>query len=232
MKICDEGITFTEHLKYNKLKILLYVFYFFRSVFSRGLLNTLRLLTWEMKEEKRFGIQTSAIKKSDSSEFHHYQGASYLVLQRLFKALPETVKNYKLVDIGCGKGRAVFAAEHAGFDRLTGIELDAELLKAARENERRYALRRRASTIHFIHANALEYEYKNQPTVYFLFNPFNETVLRAVLQNIRASTRSDTWFIYMNPLFPAPFTEQQSEVVREIKTWRYREAIIYRWPEI
>jgi SAM-dependent methyltransferase len=213
------------------LKFLLYVFYFFRSVFSRGLLNTLRLLKAEMKEEKRFGIHTSAIQKSDSAEFHHYQGASYLVLHRLYSELPETVRDFDFVDIGCGKGRAVFVAEHAGFGHLTGIELDPGLLEIARENEGLYAFKRSASLIRFIHANALEYEYKDRPTVYFLFNPFNEAVLRSVLARIRASTRSETWFIYMNPLFPAPFSEQQSEVIQEVKTWRYREAMIYCWPK-
>jgi SAM-dependent methyltransferase len=212
------------------LKFLLYVFYFFRSVFSRGLLNTLRLLQAEMREEKHFGIQTSAIKKSDSAEFHHYQGASYLVLQRLFSELPETLRDFDFMDIGCGKGRVVFVAEHAGFDQLSGIELDPELLQVARENESRYVFKRNTSMIRFIHANALEYEYKDQPTVYFLFNPFNEMVLRAVLAKIRASTHSETWFIYMNPLFPAPFAEQHSEMIREVKTWRYCEAVIYCWP--
>ena len=209
---------------------MLYLYYFFRSAFSRGLLNTLRLLNMEMQGEKHYGIHTSAIKKSGSAEFHHYQGASYLVLQKLFAGLPDPVKSFDFVDIGCGKGRVLFVAERAGFDRLSGIELDPELLAVARENESRYAFKRPNSSIQLIHANALEHAYKDQPTVYFLFNPFNEAVLRDVLKKIRESTRSETWFIYMNPLFPAPFAEQRSELVREVKTWRYREAMIYRWP--
>lgn len=211
------------------MKILLYLFYFFRSAASRGLFNTLRLLRAELVYEKRFGILTSRIKKSDSKQFFHYQGASYLVLLRVLKAVRARSGNLAFTDIGCGKGRALFVAEHCGYSRLTGIELDAELLEEARRNEALYTSRRNDSAFTFMHANALEVNYPNQPAVYFLFNPFNEEVLRQVLEKIRASTTAETWFVYMNPLFTQPFLEQGSELAEEFKTQRYIEAIVYRW---
>jgi predicted RNA methylase len=77
------------------------------------------------------------------------------------------------MDIGCGKGRAVFVAEKLGFSRLRGIELDESLVAVANENKSKY-IKRPQSSIEFIHANALSFSYPNEPTVYFLFNPFNE----------------------------------------------------------
>jgi SAM-dependent methyltransferase len=225
-----EGINFTVQLKPNKLKIFIYLYYFFRSVFLRGLFNTVKLLTAERSYEKKFGISTSAIKKSNSKEFFHYQGAGYLVLLRVFRETVKLTEGFDFVDIGCGKGRAIFVAEYCGYNRLTGIELDKELTEDAYENLKLYPFRRADSEIEFVHANALVYPYENRPTVYFLFNPFNENVLTQVLGKIVLVNNCETWFIYMNPLYPRPFMETGMEVVRKYKTGRYTEALVFRKP--
>ncbi len=210
------------------MKIFIYIYYFFRSVALRGLINTIRLGGAEAKNEKEYGISTSSIKKSDSTEFFHYQGSGYLVLFRIFEYMAPQTKHFDFVDIGCGKGRPIFVAEHYGYNNLTGIELDKELIDAANENLKNYTLKRKTSQIRFIHANALEYNYQNIPTVYFLFNPFNEDVLKRVLEKIIMSTTSETRIVYMNPMYKQAFSENKFEVVTEIKTKRYLEAIIYR----
>lgn len=213
------------------MKYFLYIFYFFRSVFLRGFFNTIKLLQAEAVNEKKFHIKTAAIKKSDSSEYFHYQGASYRVLLNLFNDILPKTKDFTFVDIGCGKGRALFVAEYCGYNHLIGIELDDALLNEAKENLKSYAFKREDSSFSFIHQNAVDYPYKNEACVYFLFNPFNEDVLRKVLDKVCAATESETWFIYMNPLHPKPFKEKNIEVIREFKTGRYLEAIIYRIPK-
>jgi 16S rRNA G966 N2-methylase RsmD len=137
-------------------------------------------------------------------------------------------KNFAFVDIGCGKGRPVFVAESFGYQNLTGIDLDKELISTANENLKNYLLKSESSNIQFIAINALEYNYINQPTVYFLFNPFSEAVLKKVLNNIVSSTSSETWFVYMNPRFLDPFKHEKIELVSELKTNNYLEAMIYR----
>ncbi len=194
----------------------------------RGFANATKLIRAESHNEKKYGINTSSIKKSDSDEFFHYQGASYIVLYRIFELVTPRTKFFDFVDIGCGKGRPVFVAESYGYDKLTGVELDKELVEAANKNLNSYALKRKASTIEFINANALEYNYKNTPTVYFLFNPFNAEVLKKVLARISLQTKAETWFVYMNPKYKAAFTEDKFEILHEIKTKRYLEAMVYR----
>ena len=210
------------------MKIIIYFYYFLRSVFLRGLVNTFKLLKAEMDFEEKFGIKTSAIKRSESKEFFTYQGASYQVLLRIFSEISETTKGFDFVDIGCGKGRAVFVAEYCGYNQLTGIELDEELINDAINNAQLYKFKRKESNINFIHANALEYEYKNKPTIYFLFNPFNEDVMKKVLERICSLSTSETWFVYMNPLYPLPFGEKGIPCIQEIKTRFYKEAFIFR----
>lgn len=210
------------------MQIFLYLFYFIRSVILRGFFNTGRLLLAEKKNEKYFGISTSAIKKSDSDEYFHYQGAGYLVLLRLYKDIFIQTGHIDFVDIGCGKGRAVFVAEYCGYNNLTGIELNPQLVRSAEKNLRVYPFKRPASQICFIHQNALEYEFENKPTVYFLFNPFNEKILDKVLEKITGATRSETWFIYMNPLYQGSFARNKIKKVKEYKTRFYTEAVLYR----
>jgi len=210
------------------LKFPILVFYFFRSMFLRGPIHTFKLLAAEISFEKKLGIKTSSFKKSESTEFFHYQGASYLVLQEIFSGIFEQTKPFNFVDIGCGKGRVIFVAEFAGYNHLTGIELDDLLLKVALNNEILYTRKRKSSIINFVHNNALNFDYKNLPTLYFLFNPFSEAVLRKVLEKIVRSTTSETWFVYMNPQFMNPFSEQRIEKVKEFKTGKYLEAVVYK----
>lgn len=210
------------------MKVFIYIFYFFRSVFLRGSINTIKLIRAEGVNEKRYGITTSSIKKSDSTEFYHYQGAGYSVLFRIFNQITSATKGFVFVDIGCGKGRPVFVAESYGYENLTGIDLDQDLISIANENLKHYLLKRETSQIKFINVNALEYGYKNQPTVYFLFNPFNDVVLKKVLSKIISTTSSETWFVYMNPMFLEVFKHEKIEIVMELKTKKYLEAIIYK----
>jgi SAM-dependent methyltransferase len=209
------------------LKIFITGWYILRSIALRGLINSWLMLKDEKRYERYFGIITASLKKSSSHEFFHYQGASYRVLFRIFSQLPEHVKKYSFFDIGCGKGRAVFVAEHAGFDRCTGVEIDQDLVITAKQNAVLYHLKRPGSVIHFEVGNALEYNYESQPTVYFLFNPFNEFVLRQVVASIISKTSEETWFVYMNPRFPGPFHENRIRLVAELKTRWYTEALIF-----
>lgn len=210
------------------MKLFIYIFYFFRSLFLRGGVNTLKLISEESKNESLYGIKTSSLKKSNSTDYFHYQGAGYLILFRIFEKIYRQTKNYSFVDIGCGIGRPCFVAESYGYKNITGIDFDKELINEAKLNFEKRLLKNKTSKFNFIHINALEYNYKNEPTVYFLFNPFNESVLKNVLSKIIEQTQSETWFIYMNPLYSKVFTPEKFEIITELKTKRYLEAIIYK----
>jgi hypothetical protein len=61
-----------------------------------------------------------------------------------------------------------------------------------------------------------------------LFNPFNARVLKKVLERIRAATISETWFVYMNPLYASVFKDAGIKQEKVIKSGFYTEAIIYK----
>ncbi len=210
------------------MQFLLPLYYSLRSIVLRGLVNSVGLLRAEVHHEKSYGIATSSIKKSRSKEFYHYQGASYSVLLRLLRTLGERYHSYDFVDIGCGKGRVLIVAEKFGFKKLVGIELDEELVEDAKKNIALYQRKTADSTIDVYRINALEYTYGNKPTVYFLFNPFNETILDKVLTRILTSNKKEAIFIYMNPLYRKPFESRGLQLLHKVKTRWYTEALIYR----
>ncbi len=195
----------------------------------RGAVNTFKLLRADGVYEKQFGIATALIKKSNSKQFYHYQGASYWVLLKILPQLVKQTSSFTFFDIGCGKGRAVFVAESCGYKNLVGIDLDNELITAANNNLKKYTKQNKLATIHFAHANALNYKYKNEPTVYFLFNPFSEAILQNVLHTICSNTLSETWFVYMNPQYKQPFNTKNFKLITELKTNRYLEAVVYKF---
>lgn len=119
-------------------------------------------------------------------------------------------------------------AEYYGYSQLVGIDLDQELIEEAKANLKRDKFLKPDSEVRFICVNALDYQYENQPSVYFLFNPFNEEVLSGVLKRILSQNSSEFWLVYMNPLYPTPFFSGGLELVKELKSWRYCEALIFR----
>lgn len=210
------------------MKFFLYIFYFLRSAILRGLLNTIKMGTLELKHEKKFGIKTTAITPARNAEYFHYQGAGYSMVIRMLNDLVKGREDFHFIDIGCGKGRVLIVAESCGFRQITGIELYPDLLKTAAENIKSYSARRNDSVITLLQENALHYNYLNEPAIYFLFNPFSEEILKHVLLKIVQSTRSETWFIYMNPRYAKVFAELGINKDRVYKTRWYTEAIIYK----
>lgn len=181
----------------------------------------------ESAYEKKYGVKTAGMKRNGSVQFYHYQGAGYWVLLKILPQFFEQTQTFTFFDIGCGKGRAVFVAESCGYKKLVGIDLDEELVLKANENLKIYK-RRRDTNIEFLKSNALDYDYKNEPTVYFLFNPFNEHILKKVVEKIVSATKSETYFIYMNPKHAKAFNNECFQLVSKIKTKLYVEAMIFR----
>jgi SAM-dependent methyltransferase len=205
-----------------QMNYFLLVYYFFRSLVLRGIRNTFKIINYESEAEKKYNIQTAGVKVSNSTDFFHYQGANYWVLEQLIKESLTILPDASYTDIGCGKGRVCFVAEKMGYRRVTGIDLDKELIDTAKANAA--IINSRAE---FIHCNALEHKFKNETAVYFLFNPFSDSVLKQVLKKIKESTQSKTLIIYMNPTQADVFKSLGIKTFKELKTNRYLEANFY-----
>lgn len=136
------------------------------------------------------------------------------------------------VDVGCGKGRVLMLAALHGFERVTGIDYSPSLCALAQRNltalRARRGLRLEA-TLHFM--DAVDYDFQPADTVVFLFNPFDDVVLRRVLANLRTSLASHprpVRLIYHNPVWQASVEESGLFASTEIHSFGGCRFAVYR----
>jgi len=220
------------------VKFFQYIYYFIRSLYYRGFVNTFKLLSYEGKYEKQLGINTHSIVNldnltlagEDSDQNHHYQGASYYILFSIFEKLPKETKNFPLIDFGCGKGRALFVAEQCGFTNLIGVDIAKELINEANANKAVYVTKNAQSTISFCFEDATKFQIPVETQVFYFFNPFGEDILQLVINNIKASIKANPrkiYCVYLNPKYKAVFEKNGFEVFYTEKNKRYLEGIVY-----
>lgn len=222
------------------MRVFQYIYYFFRSLYYRGFVNTFKLLSYEGKYEKQLGINTHSIVNldkltlagEDSDQNHHYQGASYYILFSIFEKLPKETKSFPLIDYGCGKGRALFVAEQCGFTNLIGVDIAKELIDDANSNKAVYIRKNNKSNIDFLFEDATKYLIPDNAQVFYFFNPFGEDILQKVIDNVKESVKQhprQVYCIYLNPKYKAVFEENGFKVFYTEKNKRYLEGIIYTY---
>lgn len=108
------------------------------------------------------------------------------------------------VDLGCGKGRAVLLAAEYAFRRIVGVEFARELAELAQRNLKTYRNpRRKVSELEIVWGDAAQFQVPDDPIVLLVHNPFNEVVMKAVVENLLHSLERvprPATVIYGNPL--------------------------------
>jgi len=117
-----------------------------------------------------------------------YQPSEPALFHQILQALPVLPEGFTFIDLGSGKGRTLLMASDYPFRRIIGVEFLAELDAIARENIARYhSDRQKCFALESEFGDARHFNFSNEPTVLYLFNPFPEHVLLAVLANLRNS---------------------------------------------
>ena len=142
--------------------------------------------------------------------FHSpYQPTEPALFQEMMASLPIEFDQFTFVDLGSGKGRTLLMASEYPFRRIVGVELIAELHRAAQENIRAYrSPTQRCVQIESVIADAREFELPEEPLVLYLFNPLPERALSDALQRLEKSliqAPRPVWIVYHNPLLETTF---------------------------
>jgi SAM-dependent methyltransferase len=134
----------------------------------------------------------------------HYEGARSRDVRRAIALADVDPAATTFVDLGCGKGKALVLAVHAGFRRVVGVELSRPLADAARSNLARHRCGTRQEVACTVHAlDATRFVLPDEPCLVFLYNPFAEPVMRKVLDAIAASVHEHprpVVLLYLNPV--------------------------------
>jgi hypothetical protein len=158
-----------------------------------------------------YGIDTSGVvpveyihpDRSLTARIIPYIGSDPGVIRGALTALGN-IDDYTLVDLGCGKGRAVVIGSEFPFRAITGIELSTKLANTARKNAAVVARtfpNRPGITIH--EANVTEFQLPKGKLVLFLYHAFGRELLAQLLTKLESSLRSEgahLFFVYDNPV--------------------------------
>ena len=177
--------------------------------------------------------------------FHSpYQPTDPALFREMMATLPIEFEKFTFIDIGSGKGRTLLMASEYPFQKIVGVELIAELHRAAEENVARYRLRlhpavlqqggsqrnglqqvtsQQAAPIKTLCMDARDYIFPETPLVVYLFNPLPEVGLRQVMRNLEESWERaprPAWIVYHNPVLEFVLM-QSSLLVKEVAKPEY-----------
>lgn len=105
----------------------------------------------------------------------------------------QPIERTVFLDVGAGKGRAMLLASQYPFLRVEGIELNTELAHIAEENLRLWAMNADAETLSPLtlhQADATLHPLPPEPTLAYLFHPFEGKLLRRFMTHIQRSLRA------------------------------------------
>ncbi len=140
-----------------------------------------------------------------------YQPTVPAEFREVLGRIPADLSEYIFIDLGSGKGRALLLASEYPFREIIGVEIQPELNRIAQENIIRFpADARRCRRISPLCMDAREFEFPEEAIILYLFNPFPDYVLKAVMSNLEHSLRlrpRPAFVIYNTPMELGVFEE-------------------------
>ena len=151
----------------------------------------------------RVAVENLQIDSPNSKHGNPYDPVPVSLFSKLIENVKVRHEDYVFLDLGSGKGRTLLLASNYPFRKIIGVEYSQPLHAVALQNIAQYRSdHRRCFNVELLHIDATEYEIPLEPTVCFFYNPFDETIMRAVLTNFRESLERrprDIKFIYYVP---------------------------------
>jgi SAM-dependent methyltransferase len=154
----------------------------------------------------RYGVDTSGLisgRQLRSGHPHDANNCSYWgtasslfdgALARWQETLAATlysVRDYGLIDIGCGKGRVLMLASNFPFRTIVGVELSPALTNIAVQNLAKWrSTPHHCNDIAILQADALEVPFPDSPVLVYFFNSFNAHVTALLLDRLRALSQT------------------------------------------
>lgn len=111
-----------------------------------------------------------------------------------------------IMDMGCGKGLAMFYMSRFPFSQIAGIELSKSLASSAKKNLRKLFNDNRRFRI--ICNDAGKWQHYEEYNFFYIYNSFPRQVIKEVLQRINESIKRaprKVVILYLYPEFPDEF---------------------------
>lgn len=146
---------------------------------------------------------------TDPGSNNGYVGSQPSIIRAALQMIPDR-EDAALVDIGCGKGRALIVASEFGFRAIVGIELSPELAAIAESNAAIVARKHPDRTpITIVTGDALDVRHlPGGDLVIYLYNPFGRDLIERLRRNVEKLVRGGdrtVYVVYYNPVFGEVF---------------------------
>lgn len=219
------------------MKLINHIKYFYYIASNWNLRLGFFTLLQELKGERKYRLDTTSfiqltnlkLKGNQLKYATEYMPVNYFTLQALMHRIPEELKQGIFLDIGCGKGRAMCVAAAFGYKQVAGIDFAKQLIDAAEKNLERTKKRHPLTQYHLAWADVLELHINEQVTTIFLFNPFDEFLVKQVIQKINSSLEKRPrrlLVLYCTPQHEHLFFDEGFDVIFRIKKFDYLEGVI------
>lgn len=220
------------------MKVPQYIKYFLYLSWNWNVRIAFHIIIQEIKGEKKYQLATTGAdellsleeKGIDISHSTIYMPAGYDVLEKAFSFFRDNPPVH-LLDLGCGKGRALCVAAHFHIFKSTGLDISRELCIDAKKNLERTKITFPSLDYNIINNDAFYFDIPDDVDGIFLFNPFDEIIMQEVVENINQSLlRSPRLIhiIYINPMHKELFFEKDYETVFYFKKLKYLEVLILK----
>lgn len=192
------------------MKSLKYFRYFFYILYNWDASIAFHIIKNEIRGEKKYNINTTGAdslkslekKGIDITHATIYMPASYDLLEQFFEEIKLSSFTHFL-DIGCGKARAMCVAAAHGVKNISGIELSKDLYTEAKKNIAVCKKKYSSASFSIYNNDAFYFDIEDDVDCIFMFNPFDETIMSGVMENIETSLESNPrvmTIVYINPL--------------------------------
>lgn len=142
---------------------------------------------WMMQEEAGFTEQQG----------NQYQPCTSQ-LKKVLKKL-SVCEEDAILDIGCGKGKAMYLMSCFPFRKIQGYDLSEELVRIANANFQKLGLK----NCEAFQADAMEFTEYDDFNYFFIFNSFPREVFEIMMEHLMKSMERrprKVRFIYLNPV--------------------------------
>jgi precorrin-6B methylase 2 len=187
----------------------------FKSIRRRGIGATLQVALSSVRDlgfDWRFGTDTRGelprtqmepdlVNRDHAVSYQATKARPFIALMQRLR-IPESST---FVDVGCGKGKVLLlASQISKFARVIGLEHSPKLCEHARQNIRIFQNKKKLPVpIEVVQADAAHRVPSAGENVFFLYNPFDEAILRQFVDRLRESLNAharQVWIIYSVPV--------------------------------
>ena len=195
--------------------------------FSRLLMYNLKLIAtgkylklsdvYDQSFDRQFNVETAGTEEPEfltaedvlKTHARAYEPVSVQHMQALLGMLPTfDLGTFMFIDLGSGKGRALFIAAMHPFQQVVGVEYSQELHKIAMRNVRTYRNpSQKCFAIRPICTDATTFGLPELPTVCFINNPYDVSLMAKtaeLLDNSVQSAPRSFFIIYLNAYCTEP----------------------------